>query len=307
MSVADDRIVQACDLYAAAFSCREDAYSIWAGDQWRAVREPLTGQVVLNAFTTGVPISGYVLDSDSAGHLAVLDIDLPDGYAMGRRVLNHMNELGGLAYLEKSRRGCHVWIPMEERRPAIHTRRALRALIKESGLPDDPKIELRPGSDRLNDEESLGHCIRMPTMPHQLTGKRYVLVSSEGEKLPGTIAEMMLVLDFCPPDVMDELAQRAPLPKITNAPRDLRHSYGEPLVEESASAILIEVASWARPGKLGKCPFHPDKRPSLSILRDDQRAICHSTGSGCPADNNGRGRGTHELREMVDGLMGRRK
>lgn len=306
MTVADDRILQACELYAAAFSCREDAYSIWTGTQWRAVREPLTPEVVLNAFATRNPVSAYVLGPDAYGHLAMLDIDREDGYALGKRVLAHMESIGGLAYLEKSRRGCHLWIPLHERRPAVHTRRALKALIKESGLPDDPKIELRPGSDRLNDPESLGHCIRMPTMPHQTTGIRYVLVSSRGEKLPGTIPEMILALDFCPVEVMDDLAMRAPVPKVTSPPRDLRYSDGEPLVEESATAILIEVAPWARPGKLGRCPFHDDKRPSLSILRDDQRAICHSTGSGCPADNNGRGRGTHELREMVDQLMGHR-
>lgn len=295
-SEAQARFIQACELYVATFAGRTDAYSVWTGDAWRAIRKELTADVAANAFLTNIPISGYVLGTDNMTHVAALDIDRDDGFDLGREVMKQIRRLGGVAYIEASRRGCHVWIVMTERRPGILVRRALIALCAEAGLPVDPKIELRPGSDRIPEEGGLGHCLRLPTMPHQRTGQRYALTSSDGMMLPGRVPDMMLEIDWCPVMVIDSLAERAPLPKLGPPPRGLRHSYGDPIVgEQSASEILRERwgALNAAPGKAIRCPAHDDEHPSLSILKDDQRAICRSP--SCILHNNGRGRGTHEL------------
>lgn len=335
------RTEQAASLYIATFAGRTDAYSIWTGDQWAVAarcpecsgnrthvrgcatglwfgglgevgksfteREPLTPDVVINAFQSGVPISAYVLAPDSSTHLAALDIDREDGMELGGLAARKIDELGGVGYVEPSRRGCHFWIVMNDSRPAILVRRALKGLITEAGLPDDPHIELRPGSDRLNEEGSLGHCIRMPTMPHQKTGKRYVLFSSRGgEKLPAKLADMMLEIEDCPASIMDDLAERAPLPNLPPPPRGIASArFGDPITDDSASGILRSL--WgagpdAIPDKLIKCVAHgPDRRPSLHILKDDQRVICFAAGSGCILHNDGRGRGTRELRSLAPG------
>lgn len=289
--------MQACELYAATFAGRTDAYSVWTGDAWWAKRNELTPEIVANAFLTNIPISGYVLGSDNMTHVAALDIDREDGWELGREVCKQLTRLGGIGYLEASRRGCHIWIVLPERRPGILIRRALVALCAEAGLPVDPKIELRPGSDRIAEEGGLGHCLRLPTMPHQRTGQRYALFSSDtGTQLPGKVPDMMLEIEWCPVLVIDRLAERAPLPKLGPPPRGLRHAYGDPIADEqSASQILREVwgALNAAPGKAIKCPAHDDEHPSLSILKDDQRAICRSP--SCILNNNDRGRGTHEL------------
>lgn len=325
------------DYYVALFAGRDDVYSVWYGDGWAATRKPLTGKLVLAAFETKIPISAYLLMPDSTTHVACIDIDRADGFALGKLLARRVNELGGVGYLEKSVRGCHFWLFLDERVPAIQLRRALRALVNESGIPkcpgggkcptctppknasanwkppteahDDPRVELRPSTDHLPEPtedvpQPLDKCIRMPTMPHHRTGDRFVLLRTDGTKLPGKISEMLLEIDTCPVGMIADLAERAPLPKMSPTPRGFQNPYGDPSVVESASQILQAVAPWAQPGKVGKCPFHDDRRPSLSILRDDQRAICHATGSGCPADNNGRGRGTHELKVLVNRLTG---
>ena len=51
-------------------------------------------------------------------------------------------------------------------------------------------------------------------------------------------------------------------------------------------------------GKANRCPAHgPDRHPSLSVLPDDRRVICRSP--GCILNNDDRGRGTYELRQLA--------
>jgi len=337
---------QAADSYADTFAGQRTAYSRWTGEHWATAKTdsgelvPLSTDIVIDAFTSGVPISGYVLGPDNYTHVACLDIDREDGQTLAISIGRRLKDLGGLGYLEKSRRGAHVWVVLDERRPAILVRRALITLVKESlgraricpgtgratvanagGRPScqlchrsergdraephrDPRIELRPASDRLpldeNGDPKLGHCIRLPTMPHHKTGKRYPLISiAEGEKLSGKLAEMMSSIERCPVDVFDELAQRAPQPKINLPPADMRYPHGRPEVTMTASEILREM--WdvknAVPGRAIRCPAHDDQRPSLSIARDDERVWCHSP--ICELNNDGHGRGTYELMKMA--------
>jgi len=55
----------------------------------------------------------------------------------------------------------------------------------------------------------------------------------------------------------------------------------------------------ARPGRALRCPFHDDRHPSLSLLRDDRRAFCHV--ANCWANNNGRGRDAWDLAHGATG------
>ena len=315
----------AASIYASVFSGRADAFAVWAGDHWRTAGKyeevngkvervetwPLTPEAIVKSFITGVPLSAYLIDTDNTVPLGALDIDRDDGMELGAMVLRRMQQLNGVAYLEPSRRGCHVWIPLSERRPALLVRRALRALCKQAGLPMDPDsgrarlwmpephIELRPGSDRIRDN-GVGHCLRMPTMPHQRTGTRYAMYDINGAKLPPKLTGMMLEMDACDVSIVDSLAEEAPAFPITSQPRELRYPLGQPEETESASRILIDL--WgadprAAPGKLIHCPAHDDQRPSLSILRDDERAICRAP--SCILCNDDNGRGLWELRAMA--------
>lgn len=56
-----------------------------------------------------------------------------------------------------------------------------------------------------------------------------------------------------------------------------------------------------RSGRAVRCPFHDDRHPSLSILRDDRRAYCHA--GTCWGNNNGRGRDAWDLAGQVRGLV----
>lgn len=291
----------AAEVYAATFAGQRDAYAFWNGEHWQAVRKPLTAKVVLDAFNSGIPISAYVLGPESKTHIAALDIDRDDGYELGKRFGQHLTKLGGMGYIERSARGCHFWILIDRQLPAVLIRRALHALVSEAGLPDDRKIELRPASDRLNDAESLGHCIRMPTMPHQRTHKRHRLTSTNGEILSGKLAEMMLEIESCPAQVIMDAAERGPLPPLSGTPRDLRFPHGDPPDSESASDVLRDL--WgvpnARPGRAVRCPAHDDRHPSLSIAKDDQRVWCKSGSCILSGLNGEQGLGIYQLTQLA--------
>lgn len=333
--------MQAADLYAATFAGRHDAYSVWSGDEWKAIRKPLTAMTVLNAFTTGVPISGYFLSPASTTHLAALDLDREDGLELGQTFAAYVDQKGGKAYLEPSRRGAHVWMVLDETRPALGVRLALKALAHEAGIlacpsagqqtvpapktgrpqcpvchramltegamqpHDDRRVEFRPGADRLGvtrpgEEEVLGHCLRMPTMPHPATQKRYILIESgTWDRLPSRLVEMMPLIELCPVSVIDAAAERAPLPKLT-PPRSLTHPYAEPEEEESAITLLQTLwnaSGTLIPGRGAHCPAHEDRDKSLLVFKDDRRVLCYSP--ECILHNDARGRGTRELRQLA--------
>lgn len=320
--------LQAAEVYAATFAGRLDAYSIYIpGDadhdgRWDAIRRPLTGEIVIRAFQTSVPISGYFLDRDSMTHLAALDLDLEGGYKLGAVFLAKLRELGGVGYLERSRRGAHVWIVIDDVRPGIILRMGLRAIGIEAGLPTDPgdpakrrspdptrlhpKIELRPGSDHLGrakegEPAPLGHCLRMPTMPHQTTGIRYALQSSDGEGLSEKLTGFIPQIELCKATIFDEAAERAPQPKFS-APADLARPWSTKTDDEEGSASDILLNLWGAqgrliPGRATICPAHADTRPTLLIFRDDQRVLCYSP--ECELNNDGHGRGTKELTRMA--------
>jgi hypothetical protein len=103
-----------------------------------------------------------------------------------------------------------------------------------------------------------------------------------------------------------ELIEFAELERRRKARTSRRRDVSESPIERfNASVTVTEVLRRdygieARSGRAVRCPFHDDRHPSLSILRDDRRAYCH-VGS-CWANNNGRGRDAWDLAGRVRGL-----
>jgi hypothetical protein len=171
---------------------------------------------------------------------------------------------------------------------------------------DDPKIEYRPLSDTIR-PDGFGAPLRLPTMPNPKTGLRYPMLDADDRPLPRALDAMMLAIDFTPAWVVESLAaswrvEPKRLSRDFYPPRCIRPNDDS----ESASDILRSL--WgvhdAQPGRVFSCPAvgfhsHGDVHKGLSILADDQRAICHKP--GCDLNNDGRGRGTHELRKMAPG------
>ncbi len=292
-----DRI-QVATYYLAVFAARTDAYAIWTDEGWRAVREELTPSVVIGAFKGHKPVSSYTVGADNLTHVAALDVDLEDGLAIATKVARVMWAHGAPAFVERSRRGAHVWSILDARLPAIVVRRGLRAFLHLAEIAPDPKIELRPGSDRVGND-GLGFALRMPMMPHPATGRRYLLCNPEtGDPIGQSLSEILLAFEQAPADAFALVAEQW---KPTVDPRTIPSSFRRPRARDDDGPTVVELLGrmgiTAVPGRAVKCPFHDDRHPSLSVARDERRVFCKSP--NCEAHNAGRGLGSNQLAALI--------
>ena len=287
--------IQVASYYAHLFAARQDVYSKWVdGVGWRPVRGPLIPEVILAGLSrSGPSISGYM---GATTHVVALDFDTDNGLDQAFQVARFVD---APAYVETSRRGAHLWMVLDRVVPAIAARAALRGLIQSAGLPDDPHIELRPGADTIK-EDGLGFALRLPWMPHPKTGVIGDMYNAQHEVMGPTIAAALLDIEWADTDTFLAWGERWVRPPVTDIPRTLREPRDDyPDDTTKASDILREMwgVANATPGRNARCPAHDDKVASLSILKDDRRAICHA--GGCLLNNGDRGRGTYELRQLA--------
>lgn len=289
--------------YIDLFAARSDVYSHWTPEGWRPVRQPLSVSVALAGLNkTGPSISAYLISPESRSHVFAIDFDNDVGYEQAIKLGRQMLADGMPVYVETSRRGAHLWGCLDEVMTATDIRKGLRACLSRAGIsPNDPKVELRPGSDTI-DEDGLGHCLRMPLMPHPKTGKRGRLLSPDSEQPLGErLRDIVMAVDIVPAATLGDLALHwHPALKPSDIPSRYRRPRPRSEVDYgTASEILRD--KWgvlnAAPGKAIRCPAHDDREPSLSILKDDQRVICFAP--SCVLNNDGHGRGTYELTKLA--------
>lgn len=285
-------------VYAATFAARTDDFVVWAAGTWLRAERPLTPEVIDNAFHGGPSVSGYLIATDSTTHVCCLDFDCDDGLDLAKRLRGVMAEKGITGYVELSRRGAHLWVLLDHPLPARTVRRGLRAFLAAASIPESPKIEFRPSHDEIK-PDGFGSPIRLPTMPHpKVNGQRYPMIDAQDHPLSPRLDRMLLALEWSPSWAFAAMAETL-RPTLKDLRAGDRRPYIGPTTEGSASDILRRLwgALDARPNHTIRCPAHEDKIPSLSILADDQRAVCKSP--ACPLNNSDRGRGTYELTHMA--------
>ena len=278
---------QVAELLVTTFAGRRDAFNRWTGSQYVALREELTSDVALEAIGSRRAVGAYFLPPSGETHVAAIDLDRPDGFELAKLVAQGMARGDVPAYVEPSEGGrAHLWVVADAVLPAIVWRRALRTWLADADVPtDDPKVELRPASDRLAAPDSLGSALRMPTMPHPRTGHRFPLCDAFGQSLGRSLGEMLLAVDWAPSAAVIAAAEawQPPEQPLAAAGQPRPHYQGEGPIERfnrevGVSAVLAR--DWgavnAQPGRSIRCPAHDDRNPSLSVARDDSRAWCHS-------------------------------
>jgi hypothetical protein len=273
--------------------------------------------VVLAGLTgKGPAISGYMIGPGSTSHILAFDFDTDNGLEQAKQLVKFMAEQDLPAYVETSRRGAHLWCVLDYPKPAVALRAAARGLLQGAGLPsDDDHIEIRPGSDRIDAEwhphvtgavvgTGLGHALRMPLMPHPKTGRRGRMLDSSGEPMAGTLAEIMLAMQIASSEKVIEWGGRWRRPPLEKLPSNNRNPREYPEDDASASELLRTLWSAvdAAPGKVISCPAtsfhtHNDVHKGCRVFPDDRRVMCHK--AGCILNNDGRGRGTYELRKLA--------
>jgi hypothetical protein len=296
------RASDAAEVYIGTFAGRSDDFTLFNGTMWVRAGKPLTAAAVLKGLDgTGPTLSGYFLTPQSTGHVAAIDFDSEDGLDLARRCRAALVKRDCPSYVEASRRGAHLWVTCDAVHSGAVLRRFLRAMLRDAGIEETPKVELRPAQDEIK-PDGYGSPLRLPTMPNPKSGLRYPVLDEHDKPLPRDLGEMAAAIDLAPAWAVASMAASFKI-----QPKDLPSSYFPPRTirqddDESASEILRTL--WGmpepKPGRANHCPAHgADRHPSLSIAKDDKRAFCKTP--GCVLDNDGRGRGTNELRRLAPG------
>jgi len=244
------------------------------------IKKPLYQNHILVHLRGEITLGVYLLNPDSQARFIVIDADDDEQFAQVNRMASNLAHRGIPSYLERSRRGGHLWFFFNKAVPGKDARNFGKGLITGHGLPDE--IELYPKQDHLGDGP--GSLIRLPFGVHRKDGKRYGFIHPSGEKLapllrdqipmffnPQTVS-MAVFDEFC------KLGQPEPrTPEFTPS-----ESPGETLSLRIKAAITVQdfVGRYVdlTPAGRGHCPFHEDRNRSFSVNVEHNYWHCFS---GC--------------------------
>jgi hypothetical protein len=210
----------------------------------------------------------------------VIDADDEEQYTQMVRMATSLRCLGLPSYLERSRRGGHIWLFFEEPVQGKDARIFGKGLIASHGLPEE--IELYPKQDTLGDGP--GSLIRLPFGVHRKDGNRYGFVHPSGEKLAPLLRDQIPL--FYNPQTVSEVAfdefwciGQPVLKKPEFTPTK---ASGDTLSEQIKAAITVpefvgQYVELTQAGR-GHCPFHDDKNRSFSVNAEKNYWHCFS---GC--------------------------
>jgi len=268
---------------AQRFAQRWDLYAHQLDDgRYVCVHEPLNVGLLFDHLRGEITLGTYLLDQESQARFIVLDADDEQGWEH----LGHLaGELAGEsipAYLEKSRRGGHLWLFLAQ---AIAGREARAFGLGLLAKHQVEGVELFPKQDQIADGP--GSLIRMPFGVHRLAGRCYGFYTADGFPLAPTIREQIYALGV--PETVPEAAFETYRSLMSSRPTSVTT---EPLAAPTgmvsekikASVTVLEFVSQyvdlkpTASGALGLCPFHDDHNPSFGVNDEDNYWHCFA---GC--------------------------
>jgi len=211
----------------------------------------------------------YLLDQESQARFLVLDADDAHGWERLGQLARKLVDEDVPTYLEKSRRGGHLWLFLTQAVLSREARAFGHGLLAAHQVEG---VELFPKQEQLVDGP--GSLVRMPFGVHRLTGRRYGFYTPDGSLLAPTIRAQIDALRA--PETIPDTAFEAyrsfvpPGPAATateplETPRDMVSA------KIKASVTVLEFVSQyvdlkpAGSGALGLCPFHDDHHPSFGV------------------------------------------
>ena len=230
-----------------------------------------------------ITLGTYLLDEESRGRYLVFDADdLPDWRRL-RAVGRALEELGVTAYLERSRRGGHLWLFFSDLLEGATIRRFGQGLMLFFGLGG---LELFPKQGQLSGGP--GSLIRVPFGIHRKSGRRYGFYTLDGRPLAPALREQLYMLEdleYVPQSVLERFSAYAPALERKVGSRSQRKGAaigtngGElPLYEQVKGVMPVRdfvghYVSLSHSGK-GLCPFHDDTVESFSVNEKENFWYC---------------------------------
>jgi|SRR5665811_198582 len=225
------------------FITRTDGALRRSSDGWVYTPARLTIHELDAALRGQISLGTYAVGVDGRSRWLCLDADSPEGLDVLVEVAKGLNPQTTL--FEQSRRGGHLWWFC----PPTPWRQA--QAMGQTLAKRNPLIEVFPKGPGRNG-------VRLPLTRHPRTNQVYPVVDpTTGEVRP--IEE----LEHLQAEVLPQLSLPAPEPTLGRRYPDPAEAY-EQLREEVER--LTGLREYGPNRAIGRCPFHDDRRPSLSLL-----------------------------------------
>ena len=258
--------------FTRVFLSRTDRYPVQKPDgSYRSIPHLLLPDIVSAHLRGIITIGAYALDKRSKAKWLCLDADTDDVWMQLRAMSAELDESTIPTYLERSRRGGHVWFFFETPHSGEDARRFARQLLSQHNITD---VEIYPKQDRL--QTGPGSLVRLPLGVHRLTGHAYPFVTLDDEPIAPTIREQAEILakpDRVPSAFVKQIIKKVPdeprtLPTQPSITRDVPNYRNTPpeLTKNLISVVelvsqYINLYSSVR----GLCPFDDDHVNSFSV------------------------------------------
>jgi len=232
------------EIWWARFVNRTDGTLRRGGDGWRYTPKELTEAEVHAALNLRQALGVYAVDQAGLSRWLCLDADSDDGKDALVTIAKELNPATTL--FELSRRGAHLWWFCPPT-PWQHVRAVGQQHIAKQGI----ECEVFPKSAGRNG-------VRLPLTRHPGTGLVYPIVDPATGETRSTRDLKQLAVEPLPPLAMPEVATSE-----RRAFDNTAQSYGA-LIREVER--FTKLRQYGPERAVGRCPFHDDRRPSLSLL-----------------------------------------
>lgn len=280
------------------FISRRDCYPLQHQGQrlWKTVKEPLTDEAIEAHLIGQHTIGAYALNKHSRAKFVALDADSDEAWEQLRAAAAAMTFDSICCHLEQSRKGGHLWLFLDKQIDGAKAHSIGHMLVDHYSITES--IEIFPKQKKLT-QGGVGSFVRIPFGIHQATGKRYPMISLQGEPIAPTIREQIslvataerasaeLLISLIPEiQPLPQASAKLPLPKrvysadLSKPPSILLKRY-IPIRWVASQDTNLNSKGY------GKCPFHEDSNPSFNAQDNRPGEVsaenywhCYSCGRG---------------------------
>jgi len=273
------------------FIQRWDVYGQQLDDgSYVSIRRPLGLDHLMVHLRGQITLGAYLLDNESKGSFLVMDADNAPDWRRLQALAVVLNEEDAAGYLEKSRRGGHLWLFFDAPLAGKEIRHFGQGLLRHFSIDN---VELFPKQDKLT--TGPGSLIRLPFGVHRKSGRRYGFYKADGRPLAPTLRDQIHALR-APETVSKPFLKRFPALSPDSSSGRPSESSGSPsrgpdnlaaetpLPERIKDAIpmrqfILRHVELSNRGK-GLCPFHDDTVASFSVNDEDNYWKCFGCEKG---------------------------
>lgn len=280
------------EVLARRFIQRWDCYPQQTGDgtSYFTVHESLNVDLLFAHLRGEVTLGTYLLNEKSRGRFLVLDADDALQWQQLIDLATRLSEQKTPTYLERSRRGGHLWFFFDSWLPGEQIRPFAQGVLAANEIQG---IEIYPKQDSLG--KGPGSLVRLPFGLHRKSQKRYGFIYPDGTPLAATLGGQLQILsrpytvpktaltEFVTYWEVEEAKRRETA--VTLSVRTQSAGKGEgPLSERIKAAVSIRefIGQFVElsPSGQGLCPFHDDHNPSFSVNEEENYWYCFACDKG---------------------------